>query len=196
MGDMDIACATVVATVTTLFILGLTVSRYFVLIAVGVLALALFADSHQLFFVSNNMPASEAPMRTVASLTPHAASPPPPPTQSASLDGSLQTFSRDDLNGEQSEEARALLRIEQARESFQGLDSDDAPTWGEGQNSFLQEYRLNNMGDDDNTVTYLHPDYRSAAVADGDMWQADTDDIRAQRGRRVFRGENDNSDVL
>lgn len=204
---MDLVGAAVMATVTTLFVLGLVVSRYFALAAVVTLALVLFSEPVRRVCVAYFPPlrAAEAEQNITNPLQGEAQNDPvfeaiPIPattTQPSTADYIRDGFTegvtmRDDTletiprleDSEDREETAALRRIEAARESFERLDVEDASTWGQAQDGFIREYRLNNMGDDTNTVTYIHPDYADRyASKEQDIWGEDMDRLRAFRTR-------------
>jgi hypothetical protein len=187
--QMNLIEAAVVATVTSLFVLSLTVSKYFVIAAVGTLILVLFATPiHQAIVELHGAEASTPISTSVTITTPSKAkeSRGEVATGVSYESRSLPTMERV-LDGEDSEEAQALYRIEQAREAFQHLDDDDAVKWGDGQSELIDSYRLNNMGDDENTVTYLHPDYvNKYAPKEMDPWSEDMDRLRHDRVHNDF----------
>jgi len=201
-------------TVSTLFFLGIAVSRYFALFGVITLAVVLlYRPCRDMLFVLHPAEAAIAPMpdRDIGDFqqVPSFVSPPMPSHAGdsrgqvaegmayharpgnqpplgtlndvpAPTDTSLPVIPRK-LDGEDNEEAKALRRIEAARESFERLDEDNAEEWGAAQDALIRELRLNNMGDDENTVSYIHPDYvDKVGRRGGDMW---SHDANAMMGR-------------
>jgi hypothetical protein len=190
---MNLTSVVVMATVTTLFILGVVVSKYFALAAVITLAIVLFAEPCKNYLyasesgvneMNNVLPSSNEPdfSNTTSFLNPTEAS---PVAYETPIDPAMSLQQIHD--GDEGEEAAALRRIEAAQESFHILDDDDAVKWGEGQDAFIQEYRLNNMGDDTNTVTYLHPDYENKyPKREMDIWNQKSSNIGELRARSMY----------